>query len=294
MLQSTYFLAPRLDCKPTTGPIALGNIIADPLRPHRSLTTIDQGTLEQKYPRIETSSVINYATALDSDSQISAAIWAQFLETVSAKFGGSSVNRTSKTYSADGIKTQYFVCDPSLEEIMDRLGAPRVRTAMKAGRIPGLRSPVYMVTGLKIATNLTAQTSRNKGSQIEMVADTTIPVPPGNITIGSHYDHSIMAGGSAHWESVDDIVFAYQLLRIEIKGWREKAVEYDEFRPSQAEFLGSAHFAKEAKSGVQEEEGIGELTTSTANKNDVKKSGSNVVEINTEDYSITCISTIDM
>ena len=52
--QPTYLLAPNFHFKPGTGPIVLGNIIADPLRPHRALTTVDAAIVKATYPRIET------------------------------------------------------------------------------------------------------------------------------------------------------------------------------------------------------------------------------------------------
>lgn len=38
--RSTYIRTPNFDFKPGTGPIALGNLIADPMSPHHPLITV--------------------------------------------------------------------------------------------------------------------------------------------------------------------------------------------------------------------------------------------------------------
>lgn len=298
--QPTYFLAPSFRFKPGTGPIALGNIIADPLRPHRALTTVGEETLKTDYPRVETIADQDRSTVRGASCEFSMAIWSQFLQTISAKVsGGRSVNMQT-TYTMRALETTYFVTDPSLEVIEARLRAPRVQAVIKASNIPGFRHPVYMVTGLMVAKGFAAvqQRARTKAGEVSAIGG--ILTPAGGVGLGTGTTSSSTTEQGDTWKTVDDIVFAYQLLKIEVKGWRGTRVEYDEFRHN------AAYLSKDDSESCSEYDGEdsddeikGQVTVCAAGVNNLSPSSLGGVEIEqleliVGEHRISCISAVDV
>ncbi|KAF5700461.1 hypothetical protein FMUND_14319 [Fusarium mundagurra] len=233
--QPTYLLAPNFTFKPRSGPIALGNIIADPFRPHRVLTAIDEAARAARYPRIETFAELDRTIARGSGHDVAVAVWAQFLQGVGASLSGDRAIEKSSEYTMDALETEYFVGDPDQAEIEARVKEPRVRAVMASSGL-GFRQPVYMVTAVKIAKGFSASTvtGKRKGAGVE--AGVPIPTPAGDITAGANISGGVEASSSDSWKAGEDIIFAYQLLKIELKGWKTKRVEVDEFR-SKAAYL---------------------------------------------------------
>lgn len=257
--QPTYILAPNFHFKPGTGPIALGNIISHPLRPHRALTTIDEATLHKIYPRIET--ITDYERTMTRGGQhgISMSLWAEFLQTVSGKISGGRGSDVQSNYTMESLETMYFVTDPPLEEIQARLKAPRVQAVTKASRMPGLRTPVYMVTGLMIAKGFTADVENNKHRNGEVGISGEAPAPMSGVGAGANLAASTSTRGADKWRAGEDIVFAYQLLKIEAKGWKGDRVEYDELRYK------AAYLGKDDEEDTDEDDDVEELLISPAN-----------------------------
>ena len=87
-----------------------------------------------------------------------------------------------------------------------------------------------MVTGLKIAKGFVGK--REVGSR------TAGTVKGGGVVaIGAGVSAGKDAEERDEWKAGGDIVFAYQLLKIELKGWKSRRLEIDEFR-HKAAFLG--------------------------------------------------------
>ena len=248
--QGTYILAPNFHFKPVTGPIALGNIIGDPMRPHRALTAIDMETLAAKYPRIEMTTVTDCNIVHGTSRDLSLAVWTQFLQVVSAKVSGGSDSNVRATFDIDALEIAYFVTDPALEEIKERLRVPRVQNVVKAGRLPGLRNPVYMVTGMMTARGFRTQQESAKHKANEVEVSGNVPTPAGDVGLGTSLARSSGLEDSKTWRAGDDIVFAYQLLRIEVKGFKGTKVTYDEFRHK------AAFLAAEDEEDNEEEEDV--------------------------------------
>ncbi|OQE06987.1 hypothetical protein PENVUL_c015G01755 [Penicillium vulpinum] len=228
--QPTYILSPNFHFKPGTGPIALGNIISDPLRPHRALTTVDTETLQENYPRVEKFTDYEWRITRGDNRDVSISLWAEFLQTVSGKISGGRSSDVQSNYTMESLETMYFVDDPPLEEIQERLKVPRVQAVTRATRIPGFRTPVYMVTGVMIAKGFTAdmekKKSRNKGIDFSGNA----PSPIGQVGAGVNLTTSTSFEEADKWRAGEEFVFAYQLLKIEVKGWKGHRVEYDEYK----------------------------------------------------------------
>ncbi|RGP78856.1 hypothetical protein FLONG3_3055 [Fusarium longipes] len=230
--QPTYLLAPSFTFKPN-GPIALGNIIADPFRPHRVLTAIDETVLSDRYPRIEAFAELDRTIARGSAHDVAVAVWAEFLQTVGGSLSGDRGLHQSSEYTMDALETRYFVTDPDQTEIEARVKDPRVRKVL-AGSGFVLRQPVYMITAIKIAKGLTVSKATGNRKAAGISSGVPIPTPAGDITAGASVSGGVEATASDSWKAGEDVVFAYQLLKIEVKGWKTKRVEVDEFRSKQA------------------------------------------------------------
>ena len=287
----TYILAPTFHFKSVTGPIALGNIIGDPMRPHRALTTVDTDTLTMRYPRIETTTITDCSIVDGTSRNLSLAIWTQFLQTVSAKVSGGSDSSIRATFDIDTLEIAYFVVDPTLEEIEDRLEVPRVQAVIRASRLPGLRNPVYMVTGMMTAKGFRTQqeSTKHKTNQVELSGDA--PTPIGDVGLGTSLARSSDAEKSKTWKTGEDIVFAYQLLKIERKGFKGKKVSYDEYRPKAA-FLAKDDGDDEEDMDVDQIKA--QVTVAIVTKDNLSESEVIATkEIWQGDSKATCLSVID-
>lgn len=293
-LQPTYLLAPNFHFKPGTGPIALGNIIADPLRPHRALTTVSVGTLKAVYPPIETMTDYDRSMTRGTSSDLSMAVWAKFVQTVSAKVSGEHGTSVHTNYTMDALETAYFVTDPPLEEIEARLKVPRVQAVVKAGRMPGLRQPVYMVTGLMIAKGFAALQHRGKHRAGEVEVSGNVPPPAVNVGLGANLAKSASTEEGDTWKAGEDIVFAYQLLKIEVKGWKGTKIEYDELRHK------AAYLSKDEEDDEEDDEDeiTGQVTASVASEDNLpvcrSTGGITTVKLGEGESKITCILAVDM
>ncbi|CAI7619331.1 unnamed protein product [Penicillium viridicatum] len=271
--QPTYILAPNFHFKPGTGPIALGNIISHPLQPHRALTTVDTATLDKAYPRVEIFTEYERSITRGNHRGVSISVWAEFLQTVSGKVSGGYGSDVQSSYTMDSLETIYFIADPPIEEIQARLKVPRVQAVTKVNRIPGFRMPVYMVTGLMIA----------KGFG-------NAPSPVGQVGAGANLAKSTSTEEADKWRAGEDIVFAYQLLKIEVKGWKGDRVEYDELR-HKAAYLSN----DDEEETDEEEDGVEEVLISPANASTLPSQnntgGVTVTEVGEGESRVNCIST---
>lgn len=226
-LVKTYLLAPNFNFRPD-GPIALGNIIADPFRPHRVLAKADPSAVQ---PEIETVFEDDFVAHRSAGHGINVSIWAQFLASLGINLGTNFSQNTSTTYSMSSLKTVYLKSGPSDEELRQRANVPKVRNALRTG----LRSrPVYMVSGIKIAENLTVATERGVHKGIN--AGVSAPVAEG-ISLGGNVELTREKGQQDSSRARQDVVFAYELLVIRLRGGDEETPVVNEFH-SKAAFLG--------------------------------------------------------
>ena len=162
-------------------------------------------------------------------------------------------------------QTSYFITDPPLEEIEARVKGPRVQAVIKAGRIPGLRQPVYMVTGLMIAKGFAAlqESGRHRAGGVE--ASGNIPIPAGDAGLGAKLAKFAGTGESDTWKAADIFLQAYQLLKIEVKGWKGTKIEYDELRHKAAYLSKDEGGDEDDEEDDEEDEIAGQVTPSSAN-----------------------------
>jgi hypothetical protein len=86
------------------------------------------------------------------------------------------------------------------------------------------------VTGLKIAKNFAVVKERGSHKEGGIGAGVPALTPAGDVGIGADLEGGKNMWEKDKWRTDADIVFAYQLLKIEVKGWKDKTVQFDEFR----------------------------------------------------------------
>lgn len=225
----TYFLAPNFTFKPETGPIHLGSIIVDPLRPQRPLSKVDRPTLEARYPRIERFVEAERNLSRDTGHDLALAVWAQFLQSVGPRITGERSISTSTEYTSEFLTTAYFAEDPSDVEIKRRISDPKIQAVMRGDFFTFGGHPVYMITGLKIAKGFVASKGSAKSYAVGLEGTATVPIPIGTVDVGAGISHGQSRGKHDSWKSTEDIVFAYQLLKIKWKGLKQKRLHVDDF-----------------------------------------------------------------
>ncbi|KAM0812421.1 hypothetical protein AB5N19_12411 [Seiridium cardinale] len=213
----TYILAPNFQYKPS-GAIQLGNIIADPLRPAKALSVLPA----EKRPPVDSITEYNHELSGEKGRLLSAGVWSQFLQTVGGDIRAERDANTLKKYEMEELETRYLRDEPPDDDpdIALRLSEPKVRATIKAGLFRN--QPVYMITGVKIARGLTVRNERSTrvGGGLGSTVPVTESVSVGGELRGERRDAKVSAfkGGK------EDIVFAYQLHVIRLKGRKKKVV----------------------------------------------------------------------
>lgn len=234
MSQPTFLLAPKLSFKPSDTALQLGNIVSDSRRPHRILTSLDPLALadRSRYPPIETSTDISRAITRGKGRDVSVAIWARFVEFLNAGVSGHAAAHVSAAYTAESLVTERFAQDPYPDEIAVRVAEPRVRCILK-GNYFSRAQPVYMITGRIIAKGLVVSNEATQLTSASVNAEADVSGTAG-ISLGAQLGGVVNKERRDDWTAGEDRVFAYELLKIEFKGWRTKRISVDEFVPRDA------------------------------------------------------------
>ncbi|KAK8079702.1 hypothetical protein PG997_007520 [Apiospora hydei] len=230
-LRPTYFLAPNFTFRPETGPIRLGSIIVDPLCPHRPLSRIDGPALEARYPKIEHVVEVGRTWNRNANRDVALAVWAQFLQSFSPRLSGERSTSFADEYTFESLTKTSFVEDPSDSEILERISDPKIQAVMRGDFFAFGGRPVYMITGLKIAHNLVASKGSAKSYTVSLegLATAPAPVPVGTVDAGVSISRGEYDKRHDSWKSNNDIVFAYQLLKIKWKGLKQNRLHVEEF-----------------------------------------------------------------
>ncbi|KAF9634159.1 hypothetical protein BFW01_g5054 [Lasiodiplodia theobromae] len=182
-------------------------------------------------PEIGTVIDYDYTTQLSTQQSPSNNIWAQFLANIGINSGTDFKKDVNIQYRMSTLKTVYFKSEPSDEELQQRANLPRVRNVLQSG----LRShPVYMISGIKIAENLEMKAEREVG-RYRIDADASAPVAEG-ISLGGNVEPTRGQRQSESFQARQDVVFAYRLLEIRLKGWKRNNLEARDFL-TEAAFL---------------------------------------------------------
>ncbi|KAL7935150.1 hypothetical protein V8C35DRAFT_300846 [Trichoderma chlorosporum] len=216
----TYLLAPNWTFR-SDGPIALGNIIVDPFRPQYPISK-----LAEALPKTEIVTENNWRFETDKIRTINVSIWTRLFDQVNLKLGPHRQKTDVVKIAMKSVDTIYFRDEPSIQEIQKIASEPRVRSILNADSL--FRSPVYMVTGLKIAKGfqLTHHGSSGQGFTVE-ASESVAP----EVSVGGNVNIEMKTTISDGFEAANDIIFAYQLLIIKPKGWGPNMTfRVDDFR----------------------------------------------------------------
>ncbi|KAM6529685.1 hypothetical protein FALCPG4_007814 [Fusarium falciforme] len=222
MALRTYLLAPNFTLE-LDGPIRIGNIIADPFRPTKPLSS------PVEPPLTATHTDFDCSFTRESSKSLNGSVWAQFLQTASAKVGGGVSRAVLSEYTMDSLETMRLKQDLSDEEAELRAREPKVKAAIESG-LSGT-APVYMITGLKIAKGFHINKSATSTREGNLGAG--IPITE-EVSAGADFSTSSSRSTGESLQSGSDIIFAYQLHVIARKGWWKKRVEADVYAPKAA------------------------------------------------------------
>jgi hypothetical protein len=212
----TYILTPNFHYKPS-GPIQIGNIIADPFYPAKALSTIPA----DQPPVIESVIEYNHELSKEKCRSVGVGFWAQFLQSIGANVNMESGRGILQEYSIEELETRYLRDEPLDDDadLLARVAEPKVQAAIKAGLFG--RQPVYMITGLKVARGLSVRTELNK--KIGGGIGSTVPVAE-SVSVGGEVAAERREGIASSFTAGEEaVVFAYQLHKIRLHGRKKNA-----------------------------------------------------------------------
>lgn len=155
-------------------------------------------------------------------------------------------------YRMTDMETLYFY--PTEEEIVERVAEKKVQRIINQGL---LGTPVYMITGLKIATGFGASPTNSS----EMNVSGELSGDPGVLaagvptaTVGVHGSWGTSISEKDEFKAKHDIVFAYQLRKIQRKVFKSGGeLKIKEFLPKNT-------FLTKGQKSAGEEEMVIELS----------------------------------
>ncbi|KAL3293073.1 carbohydrate-binding-like protein [Colletotrichum asianum] len=229
MASKTYILTPGYHYGPE-GLIQIGSIIANPFQPAKPLSKLTVT------PAIETVYHHNLEATCDTGRSVKLSLWANILDSAGVDMGASRSRNAVESLAVKRLETRYLAQEPVDDdpELMDRLKEPRVQAAIKSGLFG--RSPVYLISGVKIARGLVVRSDRGRTTGGSLTA--TAPAAQAiGVDIGASIEGEKSRGKGSSFE-VDDqeIVVAYQVHIIKTKRWSKEGATADIFE-SDAAFL---------------------------------------------------------
>ncbi|RSL66888.1 hypothetical protein CEP51_012728 [Fusarium floridanum] len=236
----TYFLSPNWNFPPG-GRIAIGNIIRNPLKPHLFLT---KGGGQPTTSSLER----RWRLSLETATTKSLTLWGTFLEKIRLGTTAQQDRIKNGKFTMESLETIYLSEDPSPEEIKARCNDPLVREYMRLDSL--LCSPVYMVTGIKVAKRFKLEGEKSSSTSFEFEGGGEVSQ---EASIGINAAATKRERIADEFESDGDIVFAYQLMKITPKGWRkEKRLKTDEYQHRQAFLVDEEEDEKEVEVEIGE------------------------------------------
>lgn len=152
---------------------------------------------------------------------INVGIWSRMFDKLSVKLGPRRNRGQKITIYMKALETIYFKELPSKADIQERANEEEVRSIL--GRSSLFRYPVYMITGVKIARGFQIV---HEGTEQYFFGIGATGAGTPQLAVGASAGMSSRTTRSDEFLSGNAIVFAYQLLIIKPKGWRER-MTYD-------------------------------------------------------------------
>ena len=207
----TYWPVPNADTPPPPdGPIAIGTIIPDPKNPARSLNKANRVPIPAD--SVLHSHKNDYHLTREESRQGQGGLWASFLESIVGVTGDAQVKRSENTIeriSCRLLETQAFQPDDTY--IYVSLQDSDVQEYLD---VSWFESPVYMITGLKIARGVSAETVQEVEYKVK--GKTSVNVAPAGVpgTAGPSGEWVSKSRETAGFTGSSDFVWAYRLIRI--------------------------------------------------------------------------------
>ncbi|KAH8892962.1 hypothetical protein GQ53DRAFT_840722 [Thozetella sp. PMI_491] len=214
--KKTWFLAPSFDIPPLA--IRLGHILADFTEPRFPINNAPDGIRIDEKDVLTTESK-DFRMKLAGDSSVILGIWGQFLQVfgVNAEAKLSLESNFIEEYSFDEMRTEWF--RPSASFLEQSVGAKDVTDFLG---MAGRRKPLYMVVGLK--TVLGGSITVRQGKSTSLGGNIGANVSPGvPVSIGPEAKRSSASALTVTHRAEKPIIFAYQLVRLALKGARPAA-----------------------------------------------------------------------
>jgi hypothetical protein len=147
------------------------------------------------------------------------------------------------TFTFETETEEWFV--PSMQFVQQSIEQPAVQTFLKGS--PS-RTPLYIITGLRIARGITAGSSVKKDAMIggQVSLDTSGAGVP--LNVGPVLQHSRGTGEEVQWKCEGPLVFAYQLARVKPNKADWMAKSYNK-----GAFFGSEQNQKDMELGVDDD-----------------------------------------
>ena len=240
-----YVLAPGLTYGPG-GPIAVGNVLTHPTKPRRALVVMDPEVLRKEFPEIHSTEHRCMELFRKKGNELSVSLWAKFLEIISAKAAGQKGTGSEDEIKAEGFRVSSFIEAPSYQSIKRLMENSTIQGFMKAESIPGFRHPIYLVTGVITAHGVTV---RQKIIDERGVKGETSATNPSDASVCAEASYRNAVEDTFEFKPMGDVVWAYQLVKLEMKGLRKRLSTKD-YNPSS--FLS----LKDHDVGLDEEEEV--------------------------------------
>jgi hypothetical protein len=215
----TYALVPEWIYPPDDGPIQLGNILSNPHDPQSVLLRIPP---TDEALATSTSTLRNWHAEADSMYRAQVGVWATLAVYATAVLRARRARRENIHFTMTELETRivqhrptaatitrWVASVPDLREVLLNL---QVLPKARMHRRPRL----YFVSGIKIARNFQVVRMSSRAQAVEMALDAPIPV-----SVGSAGAQMTVGQGQRQTEgfcAADDIVFAYELLEIRVRG----------------------------------------------------------------------------
>ncbi|KAI0096443.1 hypothetical protein GGR51DRAFT_543267 [Nemania sp. FL0031] len=212
----SYLIAPGVGFPYRRGSsIALGNIFENALEVDE--IPISFGDAENLPPKVDPAATENNREIIeDRGSKGGVEAWVEYMRTFRGGISVEQAKNAHVVYQIKDLETDTFT-GANLREYFDK----RVKEEEILQRYLS-KGPIYMITGIKYAKDLTWEIRAGTTNEAEA-------------TLSSRVVEDVQAGGRAWregaWTSLqkgeikEEAIFAYQVHRIALKGWRKKTLE---------------------------------------------------------------------
>ncbi|KAI0541389.1 hypothetical protein GGR58DRAFT_18215 [Xylaria digitata] len=205
----TYLLSPSFDYTPD-GPLRLGRILTNPLKPSTCINTDSSVSFPTAMP-VNRTIKRDWKDERTDRKGGAIGIWSEFLKFlgITAEISIDCKIETTNIYHIQALETQSI--EPTKEYIQETVLDHRVSSYLAE---KNYRTPIYMITGIKIAHGANIYSTRTKGlgGQFRVGGDATGTGVP--ITVGPLASLRKDQETSSSFNTSSAFVFAYRLREI--------------------------------------------------------------------------------